>query len=298
MESLILHIKNETITDKWKNGKCACFIYNRIHRNYQLVELTSDAKSYLISPMERTEKNCPVLANGFIAYLIRNWGTPELEIFEGYYGLNFSEYNQIENTKPGAFRRDLKSEFVDIHLTNEKAKIIESIMIYSFLTIQDAEAIKEYVNSYFDFLAEKGNTYRSDQVQMAYHELPANTLMIHPANGELSILTGEEAKHYQCDDSVLGDLYDLSRSLFLSDKSTFCKSVHIGDFSDLKINKGGKTRLQHVIYRLSGYMGNDWYTAVCSSMNWMKSQCSKPYDPQSHKNWGYRIEKALPKEPF
>jgi len=152
MESLIHLIKSESLSYGWKNGKVAEFIYNENAVWYQIIETTDDGKNYLVAPSERNLENCPVVALGLVAYLIRNWGRSETLIYKEFYELCLFEYINSENKKPGSFKRDLDAEHYIFHISEEEKRVSYSQKIYPFLTEPDSKSINEYVKSYFDFM--------------------------------------------------------------------------------------------------------------------------------------------------
>jgi hypothetical protein len=99
---------------------------------------------------------------------------------------------------------------------------------------------------------------------------------------------------YQCSDSVLLLVYPLCKGIIQNTFEEFLQAVHSGNFESIMINKNGNSRLYHLVYKLSKYMGNVWYRDVCNSLNVDKSVCSKPYDLDSHNKWGRNIAKVVP----
>lgn len=152
MESLILLVKRESLSYNWKNGKVARFDYDEANVWYQLIEADDDGLNYIVSQFERTLENCPVVAHGFVAYLIHNWGRPETEIYKEFYELCLSEFIRREEKKPGAFKRDLNTEYYILHIPEEKAKVAYSQKIYPYLTGDDTKLVNQYLESYFDFI--------------------------------------------------------------------------------------------------------------------------------------------------
>lgn len=154
MELRIPNVKVEKTT-YWQNEKCAEFQYNATQVWYQLIELTPDGRSYIIKPSERNKENCPVIALGFVAYLIHNWGKSETEIYKGFYELCLSDFINKEEKLPGAFKRDLKAENYKQHIVEENTRVAFSQKIYPYLTDNDSKLIIQYTKSYFDFIKEE-----------------------------------------------------------------------------------------------------------------------------------------------
>jgi len=152
MESLIPLVKTETRSFNWKNGKAGEFKYNKEGIWYQLFEISVEEEAFLVSIYERNIENCPVVALGFVAYLIYNWGRPATVIYKEFYERLRSEYKHIEEKKPGAFKRDLNTEYYILHIPEEKARVAYSQKIYPYLTEDDTKLINQYLESYFDFI--------------------------------------------------------------------------------------------------------------------------------------------------
>ena len=168
MESLIQHVKREICTNRWMNGMGAQFKYDEINVRYQLKEMTPDLLTYIL-PYGRITENSPVVAHGFVAYLIHNWGRPETEIYKEFYEHCLSEYKHREEKEPGAFKRDLNTEYYILHIPEEKARIAYSQKIYPYLTGDDTKLINQYLESYFDFIKIEYSE-KSNKSERRFHE--------------------------------------------------------------------------------------------------------------------------------
>lgn len=151
-ESLINKIQKEVITYLWANGAEAKFEYEKDQIAYRLIRVNYDSNSFLIRPQERNDTNCPILATGFVAFLIRNWGKSEQWIFDKYYNNCLNKYKQAEQKKPGSSMRDLDNEFYPFHVTQEKEFVTFSEKIHSFLSKTDIELINQYIEAYFKYI--------------------------------------------------------------------------------------------------------------------------------------------------
>lgn len=152
MNSLIPIVKAEAISNRWMNKKGAEFKFNASLVWYQLIELTPDGRTYIINPSERNEENCPVIALGFVAYLIHNWGKSETEIYKGFYELCLSNFITKEEKLPGAFKRELEVEHYTQHIEEENSRVLYSQNIFPYLTDNDSKWIRQYTESYFEFI--------------------------------------------------------------------------------------------------------------------------------------------------
>jgi len=152
LKSLIPNVKEEATSNRWKNEKGAEFQYNETEIWYQIIELTPDLCTYIINPCERNKENCPVIALGFVAYLIHNWGKPETGMYTGFYERCLSDFINKEEKLPGAFMRNLRNEYYKNHIEEENARVSYSQKIYPYLTDNDSKLISQYLESYFDFI--------------------------------------------------------------------------------------------------------------------------------------------------
>ena len=166
MYRLIENIKSETTSNRWANKKGAQFEYNLENIHYRLIELTPDLKSYLVKRTQRNDSNCPVIAKGFIAYLLRNWGKSEQLIFDSYYENCLNRFKQIEARKPGSSMRNLDAEFYAIHISQEKELVKFTEQIHPYLSETEIELIYQYIETYFKYIEKK---YYASLSQTEHH---------------------------------------------------------------------------------------------------------------------------------
>jgi len=152
MNKLIENIKTEAVSNAWANKKSAQFEYDAIRNQYRLLELSPDLKSYIIGRSKRNDTNCPILIKGFVAYLIRNWGKSEIEIFTTYSLSCFNKLEKTESKKPGFFMLDLKTKFFHSHVPLETERIKFSEQIYTYLSVDEINLIKKFTEAYFIFI--------------------------------------------------------------------------------------------------------------------------------------------------
>jgi len=75
--------------------------------------------------------------------------------------------------------------------------------------------------------------------------------------------------------------------------STFRNVIETANFQELTIKRQNIT--QELVYRLSDKMGGDWYTKVCESKKWEKSDCSKQYDKVKDDVLIKQLDRILPR---
>ena len=201
-------------------------------------------------------------------------------------------FNALEKKSNGLLRNtDLQN------LMSLQEKILLEVKIYTDISKSDVH--KEIVEHH----AAQGNeNYKwGEKVKQRlanYQEAAkiVNSLLTDNENAKSKL--DFNPKYYSCEDSVLLNIFNISTEIFSCDRDTFCKFIHCGDLSTIMMNEGSKTRFKYVIFILSKYIGDDWYTNVCLSLKITKSECSKPYDKTSHKKWGSKIKKLIPEELF
>ena len=152
MYRLIENIQREAISNRWANNKGAQFEYDNERTHYRLIEITPDCKTYLVGRTQRNNINCPVIAKGFVAYLIRYWGKSEQLIFDNYYENGLNNFKRIESRKPGSSMRDLDAEFYPIHISQEREFAKFSELIHPYLSNPDIELINQYTEAYFNYI--------------------------------------------------------------------------------------------------------------------------------------------------
>lgn len=152
MTDLIKNIQREAISNRWANNKGAEFEYDNEKNHYRLIELTPDCNNYLVGRTQRNDNNCPVIAKGFIAYLIRNWGKKEVDIYNSYYNWCFSIFESNETKKPGSFQRNLDAEFYPLHVAREKEYVKFSYQINPYLSEHEIKLINQYIKAYFNYI--------------------------------------------------------------------------------------------------------------------------------------------------
>jgi hypothetical protein len=131
---------------------------------------------------EDAEEHCPVVASGFVAYLLKclkadynpfldEWfesvgGDARLKWFESkkgaqqmyneYFDLCKKDYVLKHKRDPDAPKHNYEKEYATgYHLEEEKKKIDSSKAIFEYLNDVDVNHIKEYAENYWDYIKEK-----------------------------------------------------------------------------------------------------------------------------------------------
>jgi len=178
---------------------------------------------------------------------------------------------------------------IDINIDTEHIKIIIERLD---LAIAQGDDLSQYIDLPADLLE-----HPAESIKQLLIDAIRQKLIIDYCNSEIQG-TPLQKEYYKFNDSVLMTVFDISTDIFLCDNKTFVEMVHRGNLSVIKIAKGGNSRAKHLVYKLSIYIGDDWYSCVCNSLDWKKSECSKTYDLNSHNKWGHKIEKIIPRDLF
>ena len=108
-------------------------------------------REYLI-PKIKDRRKTPVLACGFVAYLINYFGDETKKIYENYFKLRLNEYKTKHKNAPDAFKRDFEKEFFDVHLSKEEEMIGQSEAIFEFISDDEVNIIKQYISNYIEYV--------------------------------------------------------------------------------------------------------------------------------------------------
>lgn len=141
-------------TEPWANGKWGNLDYWTESIVLRFDEMDEGCMHRLYAPRERNADNYPIVAEGMVAYLNYFWGKYNtMQMFNGYMNECKQKYIQVESMRPDAYKRNLESEFLSIHFSDEKLKIERSKKVFEFLTKEKVGAILEYVEGYIDYIS-------------------------------------------------------------------------------------------------------------------------------------------------
>jgi hypothetical protein len=149
---LIENIKTRTISNRWENGKAGQF--NDFDNNYVLrfSETDEDLFHFLLKEEER--RNTPIIAVGFIAWLIAHWEEDTDKIFKTYLDLRLKQYKAQHINSPDAFKRDLEKEFYAQYQEKEEKWIKHSEAIFEYVSENEAHLLKEFAKNYLEFISQ------------------------------------------------------------------------------------------------------------------------------------------------
>jgi hypothetical protein len=149
-KQLINFIKSGTVSNNWINGKAGQFKDFDNNCLYRFCETDEECLSYL--QREQEQRNLPVLACGFIAWLIKYWGTDTQTIYSGYLQAKLNQYKAEHKNDVDVFKRDLEREFYDQYRAKEEQWVKQSEAIFDFISEPEVNRIKEYVQNYFEYV--------------------------------------------------------------------------------------------------------------------------------------------------
>ena len=148
---LLSCINREIPTNTWINGKSGCFKYFN-DQQYRFCETH-------VSP-EQPQKDSPVIACGFVAYLLKHWGEETEDIFTNYLEAKRYEYEYAHGCDPDAPNRDLTYEFYlywDWEDENQAIKQLPALR--EFITSAEADLINGYIDGYDTYVRTKIKEY-------------------------------------------------------------------------------------------------------------------------------------------
>lgn len=82
----------------------------------------------------------------------------------------------------------------------------------------------------------------------------------------------QESSYIIKNDDETRKIFEICKDAIDCDYSSFRKSIETADFNLLNIQK--QNIIQDLTFRLSGMMGQEWYSEVCKKMKWKKAVCS------------------------
>ncbi|MFC4676298.1 hypothetical protein [Dysgonomonas termitidis] len=154
-------IKSGTISNNWVNGKSGQFQDFDNTCLYRFCEMDKDCHIHLLKKEE--EKKLPVLACGFVAWLIKHWGTNTQAIYSSYLQARLNKYKTEHKNDADVFKRDLEREFYDQYKTKEEQWVKQSEAIFEFVSDVEVNQIKEYVRNYFEYVNSLSNPLAIDE---------------------------------------------------------------------------------------------------------------------------------------
>lgn len=161
--SYIDKIKINTLKygDGWANGKSGQIA--DLSNNYQLRFLETDENGLRFLQNDEEKIKLPIIACGFVAWLIKHWKEDTMTIFENYLKIRLNQYVDLHKNAPDAHKRDLEKDFFSNYLSQEEKWIKQSEAIFEYITDKEVETLKEYIQNYREYVAQKCNPLYIDE---------------------------------------------------------------------------------------------------------------------------------------
>ncbi len=145
-----IKLQKVTIGNGWANGKSGQF--QDFNNDYQFRFCETDENGYHYLLNDEEQRKLPVLACGFVAWLIKHWGTDTQTIYSGYLQARLDQYKSSHKNDADVLKRDLDSEFFEQYNSQEEKFVLQSEAIFDFVSDDDVKKIKNYISNYFDFI--------------------------------------------------------------------------------------------------------------------------------------------------
>lgn len=143
---------------KWKNGKTGILSKDEGYFRLRFIEMNNSMDKYIHSP-EKFASKCPIIATGFLAYLIETIQTDNnissFDIYEKYFNYQYQHYLNKVKISPDYDENETKRVFVKTYIKDEKNHIEKSKTLYDYLPDDKANLIKKHIESYFKYISEK-----------------------------------------------------------------------------------------------------------------------------------------------
>jgi hypothetical protein len=156
-KDLINFIKSGTVSNRWVNGKAGDFKDFDDNCLYRFCETDKELCHHLHEKQE--QKNLPVLARGFVGWLIKHWENTPKDIFQGYYQAKSKQHKESHKNDLDSWKSDFDSrierEFFDQYRAKEEQWVKQSKAIFDFISEPEVNKIKEYVRYYFEYVDAK-----------------------------------------------------------------------------------------------------------------------------------------------
>jgi len=237
----------------WVNGKSGCFKDFDNNCLYRFCETDKNYNAYLLK--EGEQKKLPVLACGFVAWLIKHWGTDTQTIYSEYLQARLNQYKAEHKNDIDVFNRNLEREFYDQYRAKEEQWVKQSEAIFDFISESEVNRIKKYVQYYFAYVDSKAKT---TQLKAAADEIPRYTL----TPDVVDVIKKQILPIWKSD--VLKNTLD----------DVFIEAIATANFSAY-YQKKQRQKVGQFIYSLKKIMGDAWASDVISKLNDSSASLSK-----------------------
>lgn len=156
-----IQLQKITIGNGWANGKSGQF--NDFDNNYQFRFCETDENGYHYLLNDEEQRNLPVLACGFVAWLIKHWGTDTHTIYTSYFQTRLNQYKAEHKYDADLLKRNLDQEFTIQYKSNEEKWVKQSEVIFDFISEKEVTQIKQYTQYYFEYFESLINPLKIDE---------------------------------------------------------------------------------------------------------------------------------------
>jgi predicted nucleotide-binding protein len=272
---------------RWENGKIGYFDdpdNNCLYRFIELVERDGKLGDPIYSEYDKENKNwystekgrgcyykqnarrLPVLASGFVGWLIKHWGTDTQAIYSGYLQVRLDQYKTEHKNDADVFKRDLEREFYDQYRTQEEQWVKQSEAIFEFISKPEENQIKEYVKYYFDYVSQKEKEMKKDM-----NSTKKNIFIVHGkdenVNKEVELFIGK----FDLNPIILKDQPSGGRTIIekIESNSNISYGIVIYSPCDVGAEKGQESNLkprarQNVVFEHGYLIGKIGRKNVCA----------------------------------
>lgn len=157
----INRIKTGTLTNKWVNGKAGQFIDFENTYELRFSETDENCNAYKVKDSER--EKTPIIACGFVAWIICHWGGETQKVFENYLNAKLNQYRAYHKNAPDVIKRDLEKEFFQKYWSDEEKWIKISEEIFRYISNEEVEVLRQFVENYKEFVMKKSNPLHIDE---------------------------------------------------------------------------------------------------------------------------------------
>lgn len=270
IESLISYMQSETCINYWENNKCGNFEFDKKTNLLYFREADTEyPHSYTEGNGDcewiRNKKN-HTIASGFIVHLLINLGDKCDVIYDNYYNKLQNLYSTSENKKPGAHKRNLKDEFYIKHISEEKERIENSIVLFDYLKEQDNQTIQSYIDDYFGYIKKEEPkqigecTNGSEQSEVDDHQ-PQYKFYL-KKDYENKVL-----KVYQFWNNQNNKIQGYQNIFANTTQADFLNMINNADFTTLYNTNKIKQRVGYTIVVLSNILGKQWGDKATQNLN-------------------------------
>jgi hypothetical protein len=248
----------------WANGKSGGFIYFDNNCLYRFRETDKDCKGYLQSDQEVAKS--AILACGFIAWVIKNWGKDVQIIYSSYLQIRLNEYKNEHGKDADAFKRDLVCEFYMQYRAKEEQWLKQSEAIFDFIPATEVNKIKKYIQYYFEYVSQ----FEPETTQV--RPLRANDEK--PQQQPLTYEHSEALINYKFWHDIETKKHGYVNIFKEINENTFFYMIDNADFSTLN-KRGISQRVKYNVFILSRLLGNVWGEKASLKLNTTLQECQK-----------------------